>query len=150
MCSIGGNGTVYASSGRTRHVLGGRALTGHTGDRGIMALRSLARLRFEDPQAAASAADGLWAQLAIEDPRMFAALWRRANKPSRRAGLPRWCRGCPGLLPAVEAWGQVPVVEGCRPYRGALLPAVNLAPPAIVLTAPSLELPAARLAPASW
>ena len=119
--------------------------------------QSLARLRFEDPQAAVAAADGLWAQLAIEDPRMFAALWRRANKPSRRAAhlaarAPEdWTEMLPAIdqpaveVPAVEVpAAAVPSVEAFR------LPAVNLAQPEIDLTAPSLELPAARLAPASW
>jgi hypothetical protein len=113
----------------------------------MSAHQSLARLRFEDPQAAAAAADGLWAQLAIEDPRMFAALWRRANKPSRRAAhlAARAPEDWAEMLPAIdEPAVEVPAVEAPR------LPAVNLAQPAIVLTAPSLELPAARLAPASW
>jgi hypothetical protein len=113
----------------------------------MSAHQSLARLRFEDPQAAAAAAEGLWAQLAIEDPRMFAALWRRANKPSRRAAhlAARAPEDWAEMLPAIdEPAVEVPSVEAPR------LPAVNLAQPAIVLTAPSLELPAARLAPASW
>jgi hypothetical protein len=113
----------------------------------MSAQSSLARLRFEDPQAAAATVEGLWAQLATEDPRMFAALWRRANKPSRRAAhlAARAPEDWAELLPTIdEPAVDVPAVEAPR------LPAVNLAQPEIVLTAPSLELPAARVAPASW
>jgi hypothetical protein len=49
------------------------------------ALHNLDRLRLADPRAAAEVVDALWAQLAREDARMFAALWRRANLPGRRA-----------------------------------------------------------------
>jgi hypothetical protein len=118
----------------------------------MSAQQSLARLRFEDPQAAAAAADGLWAQLAIEDPRMFAALWRRANKPSRRAAhlAARAPEDWAEMLPAVdEPAVDVPAVEA-PPIEAPRLPAVNLAQPAIVLTAPPLELSAALVAPASW
>jgi hypothetical protein len=44
------------------------------------AREGLARLRFEDPAAAAAAVEALWEQMAREEPRMFAALWRRATR----------------------------------------------------------------------
>jgi hypothetical protein len=137
----------------------------------MSAQQSLARLRFEDPQAAAAAAEGLWAQLAIEDPRMFAALWRRANKPSRRAAhlaarAPEdWTELLPAVetntiqlpaiqLPAVEVPAvevpavevpavEVPAVEPEAPR----FPVVNLAQSAIVLASPSL-MPSPELLPA--
>ena len=122
----------------------------------MSAQQSLARLRFEDPQAAAAAAEGLWAQLAIEDPRMFAALWRRANKPSRRAAhlAARAPEDWAELLPAVETNTiqrpavevpavEVPAVEPEAPR----FPVVNLAQRAIVLASPSL-MPSPELLPA--
>ena len=39
-----------------------------------------ARLQAEDPYEEAAAVDALWAELARQDPKMFAALWRRATR----------------------------------------------------------------------
>ena len=39
-----------------------------------------ARLQAEDPREEAAAVDALWAELARQDPKMFAALWRRATQ----------------------------------------------------------------------
>ena len=51
------------------------------------AQHNLARLRVEDPRAAAAVVDALWEQLAREDARMFAALWRKAqHRALRTAG----------------------------------------------------------------
>ena len=60
------------------------------------AQHSLSRLRVEDPRAAAAVVDALWEQLAREDARMFAALWRRATR-RQRAHAPQ-----ASVVPAVE------------------------------------------------
>ena len=39
-----------------------------------------ARLQAECPHEEAAAVDALWAELARQDPTMFAALWRRATR----------------------------------------------------------------------
>jgi hypothetical protein len=83
----------------------------------MSAKESLARLRFEDPTAAAAVEAALWTQLAREDPRMFAALWRRAHRPSRRPAQVE----C--VVPAVEWLDELPPLE-----VAAQLPAVNLLP----------------------
>ena len=75
------------------------------------AQHNLARLRVEDPAAAAAVVNALWEQLAREEPRMFAALWRRANKESRRPAPPvplipvQWIEELPPLetVPALPA-----------------------------------------------
>src|SRR5438309_10015769 len=64
---------------------------------------NLAKLAYEDPQAAAAVVDSLWAELAREDPRLFAALWRRANKSSRRPKLT--------ATPQVEWLEELPPIE---------------------------------------
>lgn len=40
---------------------------------------SLDRLRSEEPKVVAAAVALLWDKLSREDPRMFAALWRKAS-----------------------------------------------------------------------
>ena len=80
----------------------------------------LARLRVEDPSAAAVVVDALWEALAREEPRMFAALWRKANLPGRRPAVLQ-----PAGPPPIE-WIEEPV-----------LPSVNLLPPPPALTFPT-------------
>ena len=77
---------------------------------------NLARLRVEDPQAAASVVDALWTQLAREDPPLFHRLWRAANRPSRR--------------PAVVPVPQVEWLEDLPPVHvvAQRMPTINLAP----------------------
>src|SRR4051812_48312137 len=77
---------------------------------------NLAKLAYEDPQAAAAVVDSLWAELARDDPRMFAALWRRANKSSRRPKLTD--------APKVDWLEELPPVE----VVAQRVPAVNLVP----------------------
>jgi hypothetical protein len=92
------------------------------------AQQNLARLRFEDPQAAAAAVDALWSQLAREDPRMFAALWRRANRDSRRPADVV-------TVPAVQWLDEMPPME----VTSQRLPAVDRSPaPVMVQPSPSL------------
>ena len=92
---------------------------------------SLARLRVEDPAAAAAAVDELGAQLARAEPRMFAALGRRAN---RRA------------MPAAESV-QVPRVEWIDEAAPVDVPAVEV--PAVEVPAvAAVELPAVEELPA--
>ncbi|MBK5307992.1 MAG: hypothetical protein JJD92_15005 [Frankiaceae bacterium] len=93
----------------------------------------LARLRFEDPAAAAAAVDGLWEQLAREEPRMFAALWRRANRPADRPAEPV-------TVPTVEWIDELPPME----VIAQRFPSVNLAP---VPLAPLPALPTQLLPP---
>ena len=81
------------------------------------AQHNLNRLRFEDPTAAAAVIDALWEALAREEPRMFAALWRRANLPSRRPAAPA------PLIP-VQWIDEVPPLD-VVPVR---FPSVNLSP----------------------
>jgi hypothetical protein len=95
---------------------------------------SLARLRVEDPTAADALADALWEHLARNEPKMFAALWRRAHRPApgserlevpvvvpvqwieERAETPaadvpvQWVEE-PAEAPVVEAPVGVPVLE---------------------------------------
>jgi hypothetical protein len=88
------------------------------------ALDNLRRLRYQDPQAAAAVVDALWEQLAREDPRMFAALWRRAaRRMARNAPKPvvvpevEWVVDLPPVvvttqrLPAVDLTDPIPSVE---------------------------------------
>ena len=79
------------------------------------ALESLARLRFEDPRAAAAVVTALWDTLAREDPRLFAALWRRANRSGRR---PR---------PEVDELSEVEWLDELPPLE-VTAPAVDLLP----------------------
>ena len=79
------------------------------------ALESLARLRFEDPRAAASVVTVLWDTLSREDPRLFAALWRRANRSGRRA------------RPEVDELSEVEWLDELPPLEVAPA-AVNLLP----------------------
>jgi hypothetical protein len=100
----------------------------------------LARLRVEDPTAAAAAVDALWAQLAREEPRMFAALWRRANRPSRRPAQVEVPVPVPVQWIDDEPVTIAPVVPAVEPAPAAM-PVVNLTPapaPAVPLqpTAP--------------
>ena len=81
------------------------------------AVDSLDRLALEDPRAAAAAVDALWAQLAREDARMFAALWRRAHRPDQRRE--REAEPVVEWLDELEDAAALP----------AALPAVNLLPP---------------------
>jgi hypothetical protein len=87
----------------------------------------LARLRFEDPVAAAAVVDALWAQLAREEPRMFAALWRRANRPSRRPA------SVEPAIPVPVQWVEEPI------------PAVAVEPLPALAVEPRVEVIAQRL-----
>lgn len=94
----------------------------------------LARLRFEDPATAEVVVDALWTKLAREEPRMFAALWRRAHRPSRRPAaversLPIPIQWVEERAPAVRtpaATNEPPLSVPAQP-----VPAVNLAPPPV-------------------
>ena len=94
----------------------------------------LARLRVEDPKAAAAAVDALWALLARDEPRMFAALWRRANRGS--AYVP------PSVtVPRVEWIEEAPPVEVAAQRVApspARLPRVDLALPIMINPSPPL------------
>src|SRR5690349_1665073 len=98
------------------------------GDRRMAALDNLARLRVEDPTAAAAVVDSLWTVLAHEDPKLFAALWRKANKASKR--------------PAIEV--QVPKVEWLDEPAPVAAAPIEVAPVAVA----AQRLPAVDLMPA--
>jgi hypothetical protein len=104
----------------------------------MIAHDKLARLRFEDPAAAAAVVDALWDQLAREEPRMFAALWRRANRPSRRpAAVER-------IVPVVQWIDEAVETPTVTPSLSALveqMPAVNLVPTVSLSQVPAQALP---------
>ena len=83
------------------------------------ALDNLRRLRYQDPQAAAAVVEALWEQLAREDPRMFAALWRRAARRMARSA-PK-----PVVVPDVEWLDELPPVV----VTSQRLPGVDLIDP---------------------
>ena len=68
------------------------------------AQHNLARLRAEDPRAAAAVVEALWEQLAREDARLFAALWRKAQRRTQRTDAPV------AEVPAVE-WLDEPAID---------------------------------------
>lgn len=116
---------------------------------------SLARLRVEDPAAAAAAVEELWAQLAREEPRMFAALWRRANRRAMPAAesvqVPRveWIdEAAPVDVPAVEPVVEIPAVHVPAVEVAAVeVPAVQVpaAEAPVVVELPAVEAPAAEV-----